>query len=94
MSSSKGKARERALARAKYERQLARRAAAARRRRQLLAGLGVLALVLAGFGIAWLMGAFDAKKSSADEPEPDPSAVSSSLSDEPSQESSGSADEQ
>jgi peptidyl-prolyl cis-trans isomerase B (cyclophilin B) len=52
--------RQRKLARAKLDRQLARRAAAARRRRQIQAGVGatvVLALVV--LGSAWGLGAFD-----------------------------------
>ena len=77
MSSSTGKARQRQLARAKYERQLARRAASARRRRQLLAGLAVLVLVVAGFAAAWLFGVFDADESQAGDPQPDSSSSSS-----------------
>ncbi|WP_018220206.1 peptidylprolyl isomerase [Salinispora pacifica] len=52
--------RQRKLARAKLDRQLARRAARARRRRQVQAGVGVavvLALIVAGS--AWALGAFD-----------------------------------
>ncbi|MEH0974202.1 peptidylprolyl isomerase [Micromonospora sp. CPCC 205546] len=52
--------RQRKLARAKLDRQLARRAAAVRRRRQIQAGVGVavvLALIVAGS--AWALGAFD-----------------------------------
>ncbi|MEU9506317.1 peptidylprolyl isomerase [Micromonospora sp. NPDC048170] len=52
--------RQRKLARAKLDRQLARRAAAAKRRRQIQAGVGVtvvLALIVAGS--AWALGAFD-----------------------------------
>ncbi|PWR11294.1 peptidylprolyl isomerase [Micromonospora sicca] len=54
--------RQRKLARAKLDRQLARRAAAARRRRQILAGVGaavVLALIVVGS--AWALGAFDSE---------------------------------
>ncbi|PZF91487.1 peptidylprolyl isomerase [Micromonospora deserti] len=52
--------RQRKLARAKLDRQLARRAAAAKRRRQIQAAVGaavVLALVV--LGSAWGLGAFD-----------------------------------
>ncbi|MDO3704169.1 peptidylprolyl isomerase [Micromonospora sp. C28SCA-DRY-2] len=52
--------RQRKLARAKLDRQLARRAARARRRRQIQAGVGaavVLLLIVAGS--AWALGAFD-----------------------------------
>ncbi|MEU2616370.1 peptidylprolyl isomerase [Micromonospora sp. NPDC007271] len=54
--------RQRKLARAKLDRQLARRAAAAKRRRQIQAGIGaavVLALIV--LGSAWGLGAFDSK---------------------------------
>ncbi|NES13445.1 MULTISPECIES: peptidylprolyl isomerase [Micromonospora] len=54
--------RQRKLARAKLDRQLARRAAAAKRRRQIQAGVGaavVLALIVVG--TAWALGAFDSK---------------------------------
>lgn len=54
--------RQRKLARAKLDRQLARRAAAAKRRRQIQAGVGaavVLALIVVGS--AWALGAFDSK---------------------------------
>jgi peptidyl-prolyl cis-trans isomerase B (cyclophilin B) len=57
------KNRQRALARAKVERQIARRAAAARRRRQLQAGLGAgLAVVLVVLGVVWAAGGFSSKK--------------------------------
>ncbi|WP_036375185.1 peptidylprolyl isomerase, partial [Micromonospora sp. ATCC 39149] len=52
--------RQRKLARAKLDRQLARRAARSRRRRQIQAGVGaavVLALIVVGS--AWALGAFD-----------------------------------
>ncbi|MGW1061299.1 peptidylprolyl isomerase [Micromonospora rubida] len=52
--------RQRKLARAKLDRQLARRASRTRRRRQIQAGVGaavVLALIVAGS--AWALGAFD-----------------------------------
>ncbi|MGC1212675.1 MAG: peptidylprolyl isomerase, partial [Micromonospora sp.] len=54
--------RQRKLARAKLDRQLARRAAAVKRRRQIQAGVGaavVLALIV--LGSAWALGAFDSK---------------------------------
>lgn len=62
--------RQRKLARAKLDRQLARRAAATRRRRQIQAGVGaflVLAVIVAGS--AWALGAFDSdpKKNTAAE---------------------------
>jgi len=53
------KTRQRALARAKAERQIARRAAAARRRRQWQAGIGGgVVLVLAVVGVIWAAGGF------------------------------------
>ncbi|GAA0741565.1 peptidylprolyl isomerase [Dactylosporangium roseum] len=58
MASSK--ARQRALARAKTERQIARRAAAARRRRQWQAGIGsAVALALLVLVVIWKTGGFD-----------------------------------
>ncbi|GAB3336561.1 peptidylprolyl isomerase [Micromonospora halotolerans] len=62
--------RQRKLARAKLDRQLARRAAAAKRRRQIQAGVGaavVLALIVVGS--AWALGAFDSepKKQAAED---------------------------
>ncbi|MGK5739715.1 peptidylprolyl isomerase [Micromonospora sp. URMC 103] len=63
--------RQRKLARAKLDRQMARRAARVRRRRQIQAGVGaavVLALIVVGS--AWALGAFDsepAKDTAADE---------------------------
>ncbi|MGR6318597.1 peptidylprolyl isomerase [Micromonospora soli] len=54
--------RQRKLARAKLDRQLARRAAAAKRRRQIQAGVGAaLVLALIVVGSAWALGAFDSK---------------------------------
>jgi peptidyl-prolyl cis-trans isomerase B (cyclophilin B) len=62
------KTRQRALARAKAERQIARRAAQARRRRQLQAGIGALvAVILVVVGIVWVAGGFDRKKTAAAE---------------------------
>ncbi|MCI4065421.1 peptidylprolyl isomerase [Micromonospora sp. R77] len=58
MASSRDRARK--LARAKLDRQLARRAAAAKRRRQIQAGVGAaLVLALIVVGSAWALGAFD-----------------------------------
>lgn len=52
--------RQRKLARAKLDRQLARRAATLRRKRRIQAGVGVgLALVLLGLGGFWALGGFD-----------------------------------
>ncbi|MEV6692492.1 peptidylprolyl isomerase [Micromonospora sp. NPDC051196] len=52
--------RQRKLARAKLDRQMARRAAAVKRRRQIRAGVGTaLILVLVVAGSAWALGAFD-----------------------------------
>lgn len=63
MASSKK--RQRKLARAKLDRQMARRAAALRRRRQVQAGIGaVLALALIVLGSVWALGGFER------EPEP------------------------
>jgi peptidyl-prolyl cis-trans isomerase B (cyclophilin B) len=50
-----GKDRQRALARAKLERQMARRAAAARRRRQLQAGLGAAVAVVVLVAGVWYL---------------------------------------
>jgi peptidyl-prolyl cis-trans isomerase B (cyclophilin B) len=51
------RSRQRKLARARYDRQMARRAAAARRRRQIQAAVGAsLALVLIVVGAVWLFG--------------------------------------
>ncbi|MEV4508655.1 peptidylprolyl isomerase [Dactylosporangium sp. NPDC049525] len=61
MASSKS--RQRALARAKTERQIARRAAAARRRRQWQAGIGgAVALTLLVLAVIWKTGGFDPEK--------------------------------
>jgi peptidyl-prolyl cis-trans isomerase B (cyclophilin B) len=52
--------RQRALARAKLDRQMARRAAKERRKRRIRAGVGAaLAVLLIVGGVAWLGGAFD-----------------------------------
>ncbi|MDG4770477.1 peptidylprolyl isomerase [Solwaraspora sp. WMMD792] len=52
--------RQRKLARAKLDRQMARRAAAARRKRRIRAGVGAgLALLLIAGGSAWALGAFE-----------------------------------
>jgi peptidyl-prolyl cis-trans isomerase B (cyclophilin B) len=57
------KERQRKLARAKFDRQMARRAAREHRRRRILAGAGAgLAVVLIVVGVAWLGGAFDNKQ--------------------------------
>jgi peptidyl-prolyl cis-trans isomerase B (cyclophilin B) len=59
-SVASSKDRQRKLARAKLDRQLARRAARERRRRRVLAGVGsgvAVALIVAG--VAWIGGAFD-----------------------------------
>ncbi|MEU5907479.1 peptidylprolyl isomerase [Micromonospora sp. NPDC047467] len=54
--------RQRKLARAKLDRQMARRAAATRRRRQIQAGVGVfLVLAVIVAGSAWALGAFDSE---------------------------------
>jgi len=56
--------RQRKLARAKLDRQMARQAARERRRRRILAGVGAgLAIVLIALGGAWIGGAFDGKNS-------------------------------
>ncbi len=61
MASSKD--RQRKLARAKLDRQMARRAGRVRRRRQIMAGAGaLLAVALIVTGAAWLGGAFDNKE--------------------------------
>ncbi|HEX5205665.1 MAG TPA: peptidylprolyl isomerase [Actinoplanes sp.] len=58
MASSKD--RQRKLARAKLDRQMARRAVKERRRRRMYAGLGAgVAVLLIVAGIAWIGGAFD-----------------------------------
>jgi peptidyl-prolyl cis-trans isomerase B (cyclophilin B) len=52
--------RQRKMARAKLDRQMARRAASARRRRQLQAGVGAaVALLLIVLGSVWALGGFD-----------------------------------
>jgi peptidyl-prolyl cis-trans isomerase B (cyclophilin B) len=60
------KTRQRALARAKLERQIARRAAAARRRRQIQASVGAgLAVILIVVGVVWVAGGFKGGKKTA-----------------------------
>ena len=55
--------RQRALARAKLDRQIARRAAAARKRRQIQAGTATgIALVLIVLGVMWYTGVFEPDK--------------------------------
>lgn len=55
--------RQRKLARAKLDRQMARRAARARRKRQIQAGVGALvALALIVLGSVWALGGFDREK--------------------------------
>ena len=55
--------RQRALARAKLDRQIARRAAAARKKRQIQAGTAAgLAVVLIALGALWFSGFFDGEK--------------------------------
>lgn len=61
MASSKD--RQRKLARAKLDRQMARRAERERRRRRIIAGIGAgLAVVVILAGVGWLGGFFDSKK--------------------------------
>ena len=58
--------RQRKMARAKVERQIARRAARARRRRQVYAGsIGGVAVLLVLFGGLWLGGVFKSHKKPA-----------------------------
>jgi peptidyl-prolyl cis-trans isomerase B (cyclophilin B) len=58
--------RQRALARAKVERQIARRAAGARRRRQIQASVAAaLAVIAVVVGIVWATGGFDSSKKTA-----------------------------
>jgi peptidyl-prolyl cis-trans isomerase B (cyclophilin B) len=64
------RSRQRKLARARYDRQMARRAAAARRRRQIQAAIGAsLALVLIVVGAVWLVGGFSGEEEPAAEPD-------------------------
>ncbi len=66
MASSKD--RQRKLARAKYERQMARRAVRERRRRRVLAGAGIaLAVLVVAVGGAWIGGAFDKDENTSTE---------------------------
>ncbi|WP_436527808.1 peptidylprolyl isomerase [Actinoplanes sp. HUAS TT8] len=56
------KDRQRKLARAKFDRQMARKAVRERKRRRVLAGVGTgLAVLLVAVGGAWIGGAFDSK---------------------------------
>ncbi|WP_326559506.1 peptidylprolyl isomerase [Micromonospora sp. NBC_01796] len=79
--------RQRKLARAKLDRQMARRAASARRRRQIQAGVGAaLALALIVLGSVWALGGFDREPAPAAAPEicawtPQDAAGNSSLKD-------------
>ncbi|BCB89011.1 peptidylprolyl isomerase [Phytohabitans suffuscus] len=60
MASSK--TRQRKMARAKYDRQMARKAAQTRRKRRVQAGVGAaLALALIVFGTVWVLGGFDSE---------------------------------
>ena len=62
--------RQRKLARAKLDRQMARRAASVRRRRQIQAGVGAaVALLLIVLGSVWALGGFDREPSPAAAPE-------------------------
>jgi len=64
------RSRQRKLARARYDRQMARRAAAARRRRQIQAAAGAsLALVLIVVGTVWLLGGFSGEQKPAAAPD-------------------------
>ncbi|GAA4686168.1 peptidylprolyl isomerase [Phytohabitans rumicis] len=59
------KTRQRKLARERYDRQMARRAAATRRKRRIQAGIGsAVALLLIVFGTVWLLGGFDSEPTS------------------------------
>jgi peptidyl-prolyl cis-trans isomerase B (cyclophilin B) len=63
------KDRQRALARAKLDRQNARRAARERRRRRILAGVGAgVAVLVIVAGVAWLGGFFDGDDDQATDP--------------------------
>ncbi|GAA2704871.1 peptidylprolyl isomerase [Actinoplanes palleronii] len=62
------KDRQRKLARAKFDRQSARRAVRERRRRRILAGVGTgLAVLLIAVGGAWIGGAFDSDEKTTTE---------------------------
>jgi peptidyl-prolyl cis-trans isomerase B (cyclophilin B) len=63
------RSRQRKLARARYDRQMARKAAAIRRRRQIQAAVGAsLALLLIVVGAVWLLGGFSGEKKPAAAP--------------------------
>ncbi len=60
------RSRQRKLARAKFDRQVARRAAAARRKRQIQAGIGAgLAVALIAVGAVWIFGGFKGDEKAA-----------------------------
>jgi peptidyl-prolyl cis-trans isomerase B (cyclophilin B) len=62
LSVASSKDRQRKLARAKLDRQMARRAERERRRRRIMAGVGAgLAVVVILAGVGWLGGMFDSK---------------------------------
>jgi peptidyl-prolyl cis-trans isomerase B (cyclophilin B) len=64
------RSRQRKLARARYDRQTARRAALARRRRQIQAAIGAgLALLLIVVGAVWLFGGFSGAEKPAAAPD-------------------------
>jgi peptidyl-prolyl cis-trans isomerase B (cyclophilin B) len=64
------RSRQRKLARARYDRQVARRAAAARRRRQVQAAIGAsLALALIVVGAVWVFGGFQGEDEPAAAPD-------------------------
>src|SRR3954471_21575823 len=66
-SVASSKDRQRKLARAKLDRQMARRAQKERRRRRILAGVGSgVAVLLIVAGVAWIGGAFDSDDSKTD----------------------------
>jgi peptidyl-prolyl cis-trans isomerase B (cyclophilin B) len=73
-----GRDRQRALARAKLERQMARRAAAARKRRQMQAGVGaIIAVVIVVAGGWFLITKFGGKQDANASPTPSTSASAS-----------------
>lgn len=67
------KTRQRKLERARFERQMARRAQKQRRRRQIQAGVGAFAaILLIVAGALWLTGYFESEPEPIAEPEPSP----------------------